>query len=325
MLSERQLKYKVTREHVDSAITAINQRGLPSGFRARTRWMVSIGGSEFPIKVIVALACEAAGLHTTAKAKLDGTEYFQWRRHLRRLGYRFNRLEDGESYEGESDLAVGWGLALDEQSRRMRESGSIPGSEPLEVLIGGDFVPACEALGLPVSTSPAILLNAARASELGIRVTPDPVDAELDALANSDALSTESRREINGRIGQGRFRTALLALHGCCALTGVTTPEVLRACHIHRWADCADAPSARHDPENGLLLTANLDALFEAGLIAFDDDGVILISPRLNADAQAALGVHAGMRLLTAPSHAQRCYLNRHRERTRSMRPPEAT
>ena len=287
--------------------------------------MVSIGESEYPIRAVVALACEAASLHTTAKAKLDGTEYIRWRRHLRRLGYRFNRLEGGESYEGEADLAAGWDLALEEQSRRMSESGAIPDSAPLEVLINGDFYPACEALGLPVSTSPATLLTAARASELEIRVTPDPVDEELAALMNSDALSTESRREINARIGQGRFRSALLALHGCCALTGVTTPEVLRACHIHRWADCADAPNARHDPENGLLLTANLDALFEVGLIAFDNDGVILISPRLNADARAALGIHVGMRLLATPSATQRSYLNKHRERTRSMRPSEAT
>ena len=106
-------------------------------------------------------------------------------------------------------------------------------------------------------------------------------------------------------------------------MTGISTPEVLRAAHIHRWVDCAETPAARLDPDNGLLLTANLDALFEVGLIAFDDEGGILISPRLDADAQVALGIHVGMRLGATPSAAQRTYLAKHRDRTRAMRVDE--
>ncbi|WP_354681944.1 HNH endonuclease signature motif containing protein [Cupriavidus necator] len=106
-----------------------------------------------------------------------------------------------------------------------------------------------------------------------MRTAPDAVESELAALVDSETLSTEARREVTARLGQGLFRAALLALHGRCALTGIAEPSVLRAAHIHRWADSRDEPRARRDPENGLLLTANLDCLFEGGLIAFDDKG----------------------------------------------------
>lgn len=108
------------------------------------------------------------------------------------------------------------------------------------------------------------------------------MDAELDALATNPALYNEARREISARIGQGRFRAALLALHGNqCVLTGISAPSALRAAHIHRWADCRDDPRAQRDPENGLLLSANVDCLFEAGLIAFANDSTVLLSPLL--------------------------------------------
>lgn len=139
----------------------------------------------------------------------------------------------------------------------------------------------------------------------------------MEALAAREGLPTEASREIRARIGQGTFRTALLRLHGRCVVTGMTVPAVLRAAHIHRWADCTDTD--RHDPENGLLLSANLDCLFETGRIAFDDEGTMLVSPRLDADARASLGLREGLRLTDSPSPKQRTYLARHRERTREM------
>ncbi|OAT52488.1 hypothetical protein M989_02453 [Kluyvera georgiana ATCC 51603] len=46
---------------------------------------------------------------------------------------------------------------------------------------------------------------------------------------------------------------------------------------------------------NGLLLTPNLDILFDKGLISFKDDGGILISPRLPETARIALGCDESM------------------------------
>lgn len=152
------------------------------------------------------------------------------------------------------------------------------------------------------------------------RSSPDRDDEVLGSLLLRDDLSTEVKREIKARIGQGRFRAALLQFHGGCVVTEVTTPSVLRAAHIHRWADCVDDTRARTDLENGLLLTANLDALFESGLVTFDDDGIIVISPRLDSTMRHKLAIHPDMRLRRPPSTRQRVYLQKHRARTAAVR-----
>ena len=74
----------------------------------------------------------------------------------------------------------------------------------------------------------------------------------------------------------------------------------------------------------GLSAAANLDCLFETGLIAFDDDGRILISPELDTAARDALGLSPDLRLAVVPTLGQRGYLAKHRERTRAMREASA-
>jgi len=44
-------------------------------------------------------------------------------------------------------------------------------------------------------------------------------------------------------------------------------------------------------PANGLLLTANLDALFDRFLISFDHDGRMLISPQIEFACHEMLGI----------------------------------
>lgn len=104
------------------------------------------------------------------------------------------------------------------------------------------------------------------------------------------------------RFGQGRFREALLQLQGRCSVSGISTPAVLRAAHIHRWADCDDTPTARHDIDNGQLLAAHLDALFEKGLIIFADDGRMLVSPELTPAERERLQIDEPCRLYFKPS-----------------------
>ena len=78
---------------------------------------------------------------------------------------------------------------------------------------------------------------------------------------------------------------------GCCAVTGVAEPRLLRASHIKPWAKC-DTDAERLDVYNGLLLAAHLDAAFDAGLISFDDDGAIIFSSHFAQGDRDALGVH---------------------------------
>ena len=63
---------------------------------------------------------------------------------------------------------------------------------------------------------------------------------------------------------------------------------------------------------NGFLLCANLDALFDKGLITFDDEGKIIISPKLTDNQIASLNLQ-NMRLRKIdPCHLP--YLAYHRQ-----------
>lgn len=125
---------------------------------------------------------------------------------------------------------------------------------------------------------------------------------------------TEVERMVRQRIGQQKFREAMLDYWGgACAVTGLALPEVLRASHAKPWSEC-ESDAERLDVFNGFLLVANLDALFDRFLISFDDGGRLLVSPRIGHAELARLGLAAGMTLrwLTEP---HRSYLAWHRAR----------
>jgi putative restriction endonuclease len=71
---------------------------------------------------------------------------------------------------------------------------------------------------------------------------------------------------------------------------------LLRASHIIPWAEC-ESDAERLDVHNGLLLSALWDAAFDKGLISFADDGTPLPSPKLSAQARAALNLDHAPRL----------------------------
>jgi hypothetical protein len=132
-------------------------------------------------------------------------------------------------------------------------------------------------------------------------------------LSGTEIVGTEAERIVRARIGQDVFRAALMDYWGgACALTGIDRPEVLRASHAKPWADCV-SDEERLDVFNGLLLVANLDALFDRGLIGFDDIGALEISPGLTAVQSSALGLDSTQRLRwIAAEH--RHYLTWHRQ-----------
>ena len=131
---------------------------------------------------------------------------------------------------------------------------------------------------------------------------------------SAEARGTEVERLVRQRVGQARYRDALLTYWGgSCAVTGVAVTEALRASHAKPWAECAD-DAERLDAFNGFLLVANLDALFDRFLISFDDAGHLLTSTRLSPSDLSGLGIHSGMRLRwLASEHLH--YLQWHRER----------
>lgn len=124
---------------------------------------------------------------------------------------------------------------------------------------------------------------------------------------------TERTREVRQRVGQDVFREALMDLwQGRCAVTGIPfPPQLLRASHAKPWAKATDAE--RLDPFNGLLLATHLDAMFDSGLIGFDERGVLIASPHLDPVVRSHFGINEESRLRSmAPGHQP--YLAWHRE-----------
>jgi hypothetical protein len=135
---------------------------------------------------------------------------------------------------------------------------------------------------------------------------------ESERIESSETPEVEREAVIKARIGQGRFRTDVIALWGSCAVTGCSLARVLNASHIVPWAMCA-TDKEKIDPFNGLLLTPNLDKLVDRFLISFNDDGSIMLSKNLGEDERKSLGVGEQNKLRFVRP-AMLPYLKRHRE-----------
>jgi putative restriction endonuclease len=141
------------------------------------------------------------------------------------------------------------------------------------------------------------------------------LQADLRALLRKNGLTaTERDALVSARIGQGPFRTAVLAQwERRCAVTGCATLEAIRASHIKPWRLATN--EERLDPGNGLPLVATLDALFDAGLIAFASDSAMLVSDRLPTEEREKLQLH-GRGLRRHPNAPTAAYLAEHRVRS---------
>lgn len=93
---------------------------------------------------------------------------------------------------------------------------------------------------------------------------------------------TETTASVKLRLGQEYFRDAVLNnFGGRCGVTELSVRELLVASHILPWGTHV---TERLNVRNGLCLSRLHDAAFDRGLIAFDDEFRLLLSPRLRAD-----------------------------------------
>ena len=120
---------------------------------------------------------------------------------------------------------------------------------------------------------------------------------EAAALDAHPPSTTEALALAKQRRGQDLFRAALVDYWGgACAVTGIAVPELLRASHARPWAVCA-SDEERLNVFNGFLLCAHLDALFDRGLMTFDDDGTARWAASLTQDVLDTLGLGGSLRL----------------------------
>ena len=181
---------------------------------------------------------------------------------------------------------------------------------PWEITIPGDLVnkelkrsfPETNAIpdGFSVKNKDQLCRILRRAAELAQSLPNQALKiymAKIEKINSSTIESTETERLIKQRIGQSTFRNALMDYwEGACAVTGIALPEVLRASHAKPWADC-NTDAERLDVFNGFLLCANIDALFDRGLITFDQKGDVIYSSSLTTEQKKLLRVDNHMRL----------------------------
>ncbi|NLZ04709.1 MAG: HNH endonuclease [Phycisphaerae bacterium] len=119
--------------------------------------------------------------------------------------------------------------------------------------------------------------------------------------------TTERDAVVKTRRVQSFFRATVLASYdGRCALTGLAIPELLNASHIIPWS--VDE-KRRADPCNGICLNAFHDRVFDRGLISFDENLCVIVSPivgelgECDIHRQQLLGISG--RLLRVPERFQ--------------------
>lgn len=117
---------------------------------------------------------------------------------------------------------------------------------------------------------------------------------------------------VNARLGQGGYRKRMLNLwENRCALTGCDIATIVVASHAIPWCDGTIEDCL--DEYNGLLLVASFDRLFDAGMISFSDDGMMLKKSTLSWEQLSQLGLPASRRLRLV-HEGNRRFLKSHRE-----------
>lgn len=174
-----------------------------------------------------------------------------------------------------------------------------------------DLVTPGNTLTVPSSTTATLSTKVKMATKTHKKArTIRSTDAILKSIANVD--ETERRALTKQRVGQGYFRELLMNKYGCkCALCGITTKQMLVGSHIKAWSDCNN--TEKLDENNGLLLCAHHDALFDKHLISFEDTGDLIVSTTLNASEQAELHISSIPPITVTPG--MKPYLADHRSK----------
>jgi hypothetical protein len=136
-------------------------------------------------------------------------------------------------------------------------------------------------------------------------------DAMAAALGASERDDTAVEALTSARLGGGQFGDDVFALWGgACAATGTTNRGLVQVVPIKPWVLASD--EERLDPQNGLPLTPTWHVAFSSGLIAFEDDGLIMLGRDLDAEDARKAGIDPEFRL-ALKGERQATYLAAHR------------
>jgi hypothetical protein len=136
----------------------------------------------------------------------------------------------------------------------------------------------------------------------------------IEKIKNDNQIPETERTEIiQSRVGQGSFRKSLFdKYHGRCIITGINHPKLLIASHIKPWV--VSSNKERLSVDNGLLLSATYDRLFDSGLITFDRQGKIFLSSFIGEENVKRLNLSKGLRFDLGISGNMGEYLDYHND-----------
>ena len=127
----------------------------------------------------------------------------------------------------------------------------------------------------------------------------------------SEPNITERKGLVTSRVGQGTYRDKIIEKWDkTCPITKCKVLSILISSHIKSWKESDN--QERLDVENGILLSPNVDSLFDKHLISFSDEGKMLISNKITEDILNQLGIDK--RVILPVSDEMKKYLKRHRE-----------
>ena len=123
---------------------------------------------------------------------------------------------------------------------------------------------------------------------------------------------TERSGNVVQRVGQEYHRQQMIKRWGGkCPVTGCSILAILKSSHIVPWSESNN--EERLDVNNGILLSPDVDALFDRHLISFEDDGSIILSSKVTEKDLLALGIDTSVKITI--KEGMKSYLKRHRER----------
>jgi hypothetical protein len=132
-------------------------------------------------------------------------------------------------------------------------------------------------------------------------------------LSNNEIPETTRQALVLARRGQGLFKQNVQRIERECRVTKIDRIEHLRASHCKPWRDSSN--NERLDAENGLLLSPDVDHLFDRGFISFEDTGNVLISPVAHQESIRKMGLEEALRKNVGGfTEGQKLYLSFHRE-----------
>lgn len=136
----------------------------------------------------------------------------------------------------------------------------------------------------------------------------------LPSLDEEILDDTTRKAVVDSRIGHGKYKEDMLKKwDNACAVSGCSTKEVLIASHAKPWKKCETAKE-RISSDNGLILCANYDALFDKGLITFENSGKIKISRKVKKVDWECLGLSKDLTLRKKLNDNQKRFMSYHRK-----------